>query len=66
MMDAVTKMIGEEIPALMKLLPAEERDKENDGKIIGGVFEDVSFVFLEITPSLDGHTWRSRHTGRSR
>merc|ERR1712012_270977 len=26
------KMIGEEIPNLMKLMPAEDKDKESDGK----------------------------------
>lgn len=44
MIDEASKMIGEEIPNLMKLMPAEDKDKESDGKtmITGGIFDDVS------------------------
>ena len=44
MIDEASKMIGEEIPNLMKLMPAEDKDKESDGRtmITGGIFEDVS------------------------
>ena len=44
MIDEASKMIGEEIPNLMKLMPAEDKDKESDGKtmITGGVFDNVS------------------------
>jgi len=42
MIDATTKMIGEEIPRLMKLMPAEDDEKQQHGrtKIVGGVFEN--------------------------
>jgi len=42
MIDAASKMIGEEIPRLMKLMPAEDQEKEQDGKtkITGGVFDN--------------------------
>ena len=45
MIDEASKMIGEEIPNLMKLMPAEDKDKESDGKtmITGGIFDDVSY-----------------------
>ena len=48
MIEEASKMIGEEIPNLMKLMPAEDKDKESDGKtmITGGIFDDVSSVFL--------------------
>ena len=44
MIDEASKMIGEEIPNLMKLMPAEDKDKESDGRtmITGGIFDDVS------------------------
>ena len=44
MIDEASKMIGEEIPNLMKLMPAEDKGKESDGKtmITGGIFDDVS------------------------
>jgi len=42
MIEEASKMIGEEIPNLMKLMPAEDKDKESDGKtmITGGIFDD--------------------------
>jgi GTPase SAR1 family protein len=42
MIDEASKMIGEEIPNLMKLMPAEDKDKESDGRtmITGGIFDD--------------------------
>merc|ERR1712080_266048 len=42
MIDAASRMIGEEIPRLMKLMPAEDQEKEQDGKqsIVGGVFDN--------------------------
>ena len=48
MIEEASKMIGEEIPNLMKLMPAEDKDKESDGKtmITGGIFDDVSSFFL--------------------
>ena len=51
MIEEASKMIGEEIPNLMKLMPAEDKDKESDGKtmITGGIFDDVSsFILLEL------------------
>lgn len=44
MIDEASKMIGEEIPNLMKLMSPEDKDKESDGKtmITGGVFDNVS------------------------
>ena len=47
MIEEASKMIGEEIPNLMKLMPAEDKDKESDGKtmITGGIFDDVSSFF---------------------
>ena len=44
MIDEASKMIGEEIPNLMKLMSPEDKDKESDGKtmITGGIFDDVS------------------------
>ena len=48
MIEEASKMIGEVIPNLMKLMPAEDKDKESDGKtmITGGIFDDVSSFFL--------------------
>ena len=48
MIEEASKMIGEEIPNLMKLMPAEDNYKESDGKtmITGGIFDDVSSFFL--------------------
>ena len=48
MIEEASKMIGEGIPNLMKLMPAEDKDKESDGKtmITGGIFDDVSSFFL--------------------
>ena len=44
MIEEASKMIGEEIPNLMKLMPAEDKDKESNGNtmITGGIFDDVS------------------------
>ena len=53
MIEEASKMIGEEIPNLMKLMPAEDKDKESDGKtmITGGIFDDVSSFSFD--PDLD-------------
>ena len=52
MIDEASKMIGEEIPNLMKLMPAEDKDKESDGKtmITGGIFDDVSDTQKKLAP----------------
>ena len=48
MIENATKMIAEEIPNLMKLIPAEELNRERDGTtmIVGGVFDHVSRSFF--------------------
>ena len=62
MIDGASKMIGEEIPRLMKLMPAEDQDKERDGKtkIVGGVFDNVSVPLSKVSLiwSAGGDAWR--------
>ena len=64
MIENATKMIAEEIPNLMKLIPAEELNRERDGTtmIVGGVFDHVSRIFFCLSLIFSGnHAWRGWH-----
>ena len=64
MIENATKMIAEEIPNLMKLIPAEELNRERDGTtmIVGGVFNHVSWGSFYLLSIFSGnHAWRGWH-----
>lgn len=57
LIEAATKMIGEEIPELMKMMPAEEKDKAEDS-IHGGAFDnDVMPGGVGIDEGSDEYGW---------